>query len=89
MKKLYKSDHDQIIDGIIAGVGEYYTIDPTILRLAFIIIVLFTGVFPGIFAYIIALFVVPERPHTLSSTTPPASTPSSATIEDKMKEMID
>lgn len=72
MKKLYKSEFDQILTGVIGGLGEYFTIDPTVLRVAFVVLVLVTGIFPGIIAYIIAYFIIPEKPHAVSTTvTPP------------------
>lgn len=83
MKKLYKSEFDQILTGVIGGLGEYFTIDPTVLRVAFVVLVLVTGIFPGIIAYIIAYFIIPEKPHAVSTivTPPPMKTP-----EEPMKE---
>lgn len=77
MKKLYKSDFDQVITGVIGGIGEYFNIDPTVLRIAFVVLVLITGIFPGIIAYIIAYFIVPEKPHAVSTivTPPPMERP--------------
>lgn len=77
MKKLYKNEHDEVLTGVIGGIGEYFSIDPTVLRIAFVVLVLITGVFPGIIAYIIAYFIIPERPHDLSTmvTPPPMKTP--------------
>ncbi len=62
MKKLYKSKENKIFSGIIGGLGEYFNVDSVILRLLWIVIVISTGIFPGILAYIIATFVVPEKP---------------------------
>lgn len=62
MKRLYKSKNDKIISGVIGGLGEFYMIDPTLLRLGYIVLVILTGVFPGIVAYIIASIIVPDKP---------------------------
>lgn len=62
MKRLYKSDTNKSCSGVIGGIGEYYDIDPVLLRLIFVLIVMVTGVFPGIIAYIIAMFIVPKKP---------------------------
>lgn len=72
MKKLYKSDTNKSCSGVIGGIGEYYDIDPVLLRLIFVLIVMVTGVFPGIIAYIIAMFIVPKKPKmdTVSPNTP-------------------
>jgi phage shock protein C len=61
-KKLYKSAKDSMILGVVGGIGEYFDVDPTILRLAFIIITLITGVFPCVVAYILAYFIIPNKP---------------------------
>jgi phage shock protein C len=61
-KRLYKSKDNKVLFGIIGGLGEYFDVDPVILRLAYLIIVIGTGVFPGILAYIIAGMIVPEKP---------------------------
>ncbi|KPJ56868.1 phage-shock protein [Parcubacteria bacterium DG_74_2] len=61
MKKLYKSRENKIIAGVIGGLGEYFNLDPVILRLVWILIVVFTGIFPGIIAYLTAALIVPNR----------------------------
>ena len=63
MKKLYKSDTNKVFAGVIGGIGEYFDIDPTILRLSYILIAIFTGVIPAIIGYIIACLVVPKHTH--------------------------
>lgn len=61
MKKLYRSQDNKIWKGVIGGVGEYYNIDPVLLRLVFIFFVLVTGVVPGLVVYIIAIYIVPAK----------------------------
>jgi phage shock protein C len=61
-KKLYKSAKDSMILGVVGGIGEYFDVDPTILRLAFVVITLITGVFPCVVAYILAYFIIPNKP---------------------------
>ena len=61
MQKLYKSNTNKIFAGVIGGIGEYFDIDPTLLRLAWILVVVFTGIFPGLIVYIIAALVVPKK----------------------------
>jgi len=62
MKRLYKSKENRIFAGVIGGIGEQLNIDPVILRLIWAAITVFTGFFPGIVVYLIAVFVVPKRP---------------------------
>lgn len=61
MRKLYKSEHDRILAGVIGGVGEYTDIDPTVLRLVYIVLAVMTGIFPCIIAYIIAVLIIPKH----------------------------
>ncbi len=61
-KQLYKSGSNRTWSGIIGGIGEYFSVDPALLRVAWILIVVFTGFFPGLIAYLFAAVVVPEKP---------------------------
>ena len=60
VKKLYRSTSDRMIAGICGGLGEYFGIDSTLVRLIFVFGAIFTG--SALFwAYIIMLIVVPEE----------------------------
>jgi len=61
MKHLYKSTTNKVFSGVIGGIGEYFDIDPVVLRIAWVCIVIFTGFFPGVIAYIIASLIVPNK----------------------------
>lgn len=61
MKRLYKSTENRVISGVLGGAGEYFEIDPTVLRLGYIAISAMTGFMPGVVAYVIASLVVPEK----------------------------
>ena len=60
MKRLYKSQTDKKLCGVCGGIAEYFNIDSTIVRLAWIILVFCLGT--GILAYIIAALVIPDYP---------------------------
>ena len=60
-KKLYRSRTDKMIAGVCGGLGKYLGIDPTLVRLAFVLLVLF-GVGSGLLVYIIMLLIVPLEP---------------------------
>jgi len=64
-KKLYRSQKDRMIGGVCGGLGEYFGIDPTIVRLLFVFFSLTGG--PGLIAYLIFLIVVPDQSSTVSS----------------------
>jgi phage shock protein C len=57
-KRLYRSDRNKMICGVCQGVAEYINIDPTIVRLLWVVFA-FSGI--GIFAYIIAAIIMPVQ----------------------------
>ena len=59
-KKLYRSKTNKKLAGVCGGLGEYLNVDPTIVRLVWVLASLCIG--SGILAYIIALIVMPEQP---------------------------
>ena len=59
MKRLYRSDDNKVFAGVCGGLGEYTDVDPVMFRVLWVIVTILTGVFPGIIAYIITIFVVP------------------------------
>ncbi len=60
-KRLYRSVRDKKLAGVCGGVAEYFNIDPTIVRILWLIFSLFY--FAGVVAYIIAVLVVPQNPY--------------------------
>ncbi|HOX35544.1 MAG TPA: PspC domain-containing protein [Methanoregulaceae archaeon] len=61
MKRLYRSGRDRILGGVCAGLGEYFDIDPSIVRLLWAALTLLS-LGTGIIVYIIAWVLVPEQP---------------------------
>ena len=59
-KRLYRSDADKMIAGVCGGIAEYFTLDPTLVRIGYILLSVFT-VFSGFLAYLILWIVVPKR----------------------------
>ena len=68
MKKLYRVTGEHKIAGVCAGLGEYFDIDPVIVRLFFLFSVFFGGV--GILAYLIMWILVPLKGGTLAELSP-------------------
>ena len=60
MKRLYRSQADKKIAGIFGGIGEVYTVDPTLLRLLFVFIGIATGIVPLLITYIIGWIIIPK-----------------------------
>ena len=59
-KRLIKSFSNRMISGVCGGIGEYFNIDPTVIRLIWAILT-FCGFGSGILIYIIAAIVLPEQ----------------------------
>ncbi len=60
MKRLYRSRTNKIIAGVCGGIADYTNIDPTVIRLLWLLLSLIWGA--GIVAYIIAWIIIPEEP---------------------------
>lgn len=59
MKKLYRSSTNKKLCGVCGGIAEYFELDPTIVRLLWVLFTLFVGC--GILAYIICALVMPKE----------------------------
>lgn len=59
-RRLYKSNENKMIGGVCGGIAEYFGIDPTVVRLAWVLFCALGG--SGILAYILAAIVMPRRP---------------------------
>jgi phage shock protein PspC (stress-responsive transcriptional regulator) len=68
-KRLYKSRTERMIDGVCGGVAEYFNLDPTLVRIAWVLLTLFGG--SGILLYIIAMIVIPSNPVLAPPVAPP------------------
>ncbi|MGV8025952.1 MAG: PspC domain-containing protein [Anaerolineaceae bacterium] len=60
MKRLYRKRNDRMLAGVCAGLADYLTIDPTIVRIIFIVLV-FAGL-GGVLVYLILWLITPEEP---------------------------
>lgn len=61
IKRLYLSATDKKISGVCGGIGEYFQVDSTLIRLGWIVLSIATAVIPGLIGYIIAAIVIPHR----------------------------
>lgn len=59
-KRLYKSNKDKMLDGVCGGLAEYFGVDPTLIRLAWVLLCAMGG--SGVVAYIVAAIVIPRDP---------------------------
>jgi len=70
-KRLRRNPKEGTIAGVLAGLGDYFDVDPVVLRVIFVFFVLATGIVPGVIAYILAIFIMPlggaPKIHNVSS----------------------
>lgn len=59
-KRLYRIKEDKMIAGVCSGLAEYFDIDPTIMRLAWVVFAFFAG--GGVIAYLIGMIIIPYKP---------------------------
>ncbi|MCK5125043.1 MAG: PspC domain-containing protein [candidate division Zixibacteria bacterium] len=59
-KRIYRSRKDSTIAGVCGGMGEYFGIDPTFIRIIFVLLLLADGA--SLLAYIIAWIIIPQKP---------------------------
>lgn len=65
-KKLYRSKKNEVVAGVCGGIGEYFDVDPTIIRIIFIILTIWGGA--GIILYIIGMLVIPYEGQDLKQS---------------------
>ena len=58
-RKLYRVNEGKVFCGVCSGLGEYFDIDPVVIRLAWLLFAFLAGA--GVIAYIIAAIIVPKK----------------------------
>ena len=67
--KIYRSRTNSMIAGICGGLGEYLSVDPTIIRVVAVLLIIPDGI--GLLAYIIGWVIIPRRPEMEAEVVPP------------------
>ncbi len=67
-RRLVRS-RDKMIAGVCGGLAEYFGLDPTVVRVAYVLVSIISAAFPGLLAYIILMFVMPSP----DAPAPPAA----------------
>ena len=58
-KKLRRSNN-KMLAGVCAGIAEYFEIDPTMVRVLYVVLAVFSAAFPGILLYILLMLIMPN-----------------------------
>ncbi len=60
LTKLTKSSHDRMIAGVCGGIADYLDWDPTLVRVGFVVLSIFSAAFPGLLVYIVLAIIMPD-----------------------------
>jgi phage shock protein PspC (stress-responsive transcriptional regulator) len=77
MKRLYRSRTNSTIGGVCGGIGEYFNVDPTFVRIIAVLLFFAKGV--GLLAYIVGWIIIPQRPLAESEDSTPEEPPGEQT----------
>ena len=61
-KRLHRSRTDRHLAGVLGGLADYTGLDPSLVRIAYLILAILTGFVPGILLYLVMAFIVPLEP---------------------------
>jgi len=65
-RRLARSQKNKMIAGVCGGIAEYLDVDPTVVRVLYVIVSILSAAFPGLLAYIILMFVMPRADSPVS-----------------------
>jgi phage shock protein C len=60
-KRLHRDQETAVVAGVLSGLAEYFKQDPVIFRLAAVVLIILTGIFPGLLFYLVAWIIVPRK----------------------------
>lgn len=63
-QKLYRSLENRMFAGVCGGIGEFFGLDATLIRVAYVALSVFSAGFPGLLLYILLVLIIPERPYS-------------------------
>jgi len=68
--RLYRSVDDRVVAGVCGGLAARVAIDPSLVRIAYAVVALVTGIFPLLILYVIMAAVIPEEPTGFAGRSP-------------------
>ena len=68
-KKLYRNTNNALIGGVLSGLADYYDNDVVFWRLGALVVLILTGLMPGVLIYLAAWIIIPELPDHISDGT--------------------
>lgn len=61
-KRLYRSESDRMIAGVLGGFAGYLRIEPSLTRIGYVVMTVLTGCVPGVFLYLVMTLIIPPEP---------------------------
>ncbi|MBV9546752.1 MAG: PspC domain-containing protein [Chloroflexi bacterium] len=61
--RLYRSDADRMIGGVAGGLADYFDVDPTLVRLGWLVVLVASGFVPAIALYVLLCLILPGERH--------------------------
>jgi phage shock protein C len=61
-KRIYRSRGDRMVAGVLGGWSAYLGLDPSLVRLVYVLLLILTGFIPGIFFYLVMAIIIPLEP---------------------------
>jgi phage shock protein PspC (stress-responsive transcriptional regulator) len=71
-KRLTRAVDERMIGGVCGGLAKYLNIDPSLVRIGFVLLTIFSGILIGIVTYIVMMIVIPEETPAVKNPTSPA-----------------
>lgn len=68
MKRLYRSKTERMISGVCGGLAVYLNVDPTVVRLVWALVSIFSTGIPGVLLYAVCSLIIPEEPDSYDTT---------------------
>jgi phage shock protein C len=58
-RRLTRSNRNKMIAGVCGGLAEYLDMDPTLMRVLYVLVSVLSAAFPGVIAYVVLMFLMP------------------------------
>lgn len=85
-QRLFRSRTNKVFAGVCGGLAEYFDVDPIIIRILFILMILFGG--SGILLYIAAIIIIPQKPYTVSDLNQTGTQPQPTSTASNARNMF-
>jgi phage shock protein PspC (stress-responsive transcriptional regulator) len=77
-RRLYRSTTDRVWAGVCGGLAQHFGWDPSITRLIYAVLTIFTGIFPMLVLYVVMAIVIPNEPPEVAAEYAAAGVPGAA-----------